>query len=230
MAGSYKDTAELVQALQRAFAGRGGGAKAAAAEAQRPVRSGSGEPGGEEEGEEPWLGRPADERHPRGYPGMPLGVGAQDVVPPGFRPPGYAPGPGPFPGARWVGRRKGWRAGTPVGAERRVLSRPLPHLPAGLMEGPPRRGGGMHVGPGDPMFGPGRLGGPLGGGGVGPGGGVLPPGARWDPIAPPGMRGFRPEDFQHPDLGQLPSQPPVHPDIMQPGPRGPGSDPDYMFG
>lgn len=61
---------------------------------------------------------------------------------------------------------------------------------AGLMEpGPLRGGGGMHVGPGDPIFGPGRL-----GGGVGrpPGHGSLPPGARWDPIAPPGMRGFGP--------------------------------------
>ena len=46
----------------------------------------------------------------------------------------------------------------------------------------------MHVGPGDPVFGPGRM-----GGGVGaPPGHGLPPGARWDPIAPPGMRGFHP--------------------------------------
>lgn len=52
------------------------------------------------------------------------------------------------------------------------------------MEGPPRRGGGMHVGPGHPMFGPGRMGGGVGGP---PGhGGLLPPGARYDPINPPG--------------------------------------------
>ena len=64
----------------------------------------------------------------------------------------------------------------------------------GLMEpGPLRGGGGMHVGPGDPIFGPGRMGGGVGGPpGHGPGMPGLPPGARWDPIAPPGMRGFHP--------------------------------------
>lgn len=60
--------------------------------------------------------------------------------------------------------------------------------PAGLMEGGPRMGGGMLVGPGDPMFGPGRMGGGVGG----PPGHALPPGARWDPIGPPGLPGFHP--------------------------------------
>lgn len=51
----------------------------------------------------------------------------------------------------------------------------------------------MLVGPGDPIFGPGRMGGGVGGPpGHAPGMGGLPPGARWDPIAPPGMRGFHP--------------------------------------
>ncbi len=42
-------------------------------------------------------------------------------------------------------------------------------------------GGGMHVGPDDPLF-AGRM-----GVGRGRGGGLMPPGARWDPIGPPGM-------------------------------------------
>lgn len=88
------------------------------------------------------------------------------------------------------------------------------------MEGPPRRGGGMHVGPGHPMFGPGRLG---GGVGAPPGRGSLPPGARYDPIGPPGLPGFHPDDYVHPQPGQL------HPDVMQPG-RGRGTDFDNMFG
>ena len=53
--------------------------------------------------------------------------------------------------------------------------------------GPLHGGGGMQVGSHDPLFGPGRM-----GGGRGLGGAPLPPGARWDPIAPPGMRGFNP--------------------------------------
>jgi proteasome inhibitor subunit 1 (PI31) len=78
----------------------------------------------------------------------------------------------------------------------------------------------MHVGPGDPIFGPGRMG---GGVGAPPGHGSLPPGARWDPIAPPGMQGFHPDDFQRPGGGR------PHPDMAQPGP-GRGTDMDYMFG
>lgn len=83
-----------------------------------------------------------------------------------------------------------------------------------------RRGGhdgGMLVGPHHPIFGPGRL---------DPTRpeqqGTLPPGARWDPIAPPGVRGFFPGDFQR---RQPPSTQP-HPDVM---PRGDPSDgPEYM--
>ena len=44
-------------------------------------------------------------------------------------------------------------------------------------------GGGMHVGPNDPLF-AGHMG--IGRGRMGAGG--LPPGARWDPIGPPGMQ------------------------------------------
>lgn len=135
---------------------------------------------------------PGDYRGGRGGampPGfLPTGVGYEDVVPPGVRPPGFGGGAGGVPG---------------------------------LMEGPPHMGGGMHVGPGHPMFGPGRL-----GGGVGmPGNhGTLPSGARWDPIGPPGTRGFRPDDFQR---DRDPSHP--HPDLAQPGP-GKGTDWDAFYG
>ena len=59
------------------------------------------------------------------------------------------------------------------------------------------RGGGMHVGPGDPMFdtriGPG--GGPAWGGGRPGMPGGLPGSMRWDPIAPEGLRGWNPDDY-----------------------------------
>ncbi|DBB02949.1 TPA: hypothetical protein ACH3X1_013545 [Trebouxia sp. C0004] len=78
------------------------------------------------------------------------------------------------------------------------------------------RTGGMHMGPDDPLFagrsGMGRSGRP----------GLNPPGARYDPIGPPGMPGFNPDDFQR-RLGQ------IHPDMAQPGP-GRGADWDSMFG
>ena len=70
-------------------------------------------------------------------------------------------------------------------------------LCAGYLGAGPHRGGGMHVGPGDPIFCPGRMGGGVGGP---PGHGSLPPGARWDPVAPPGMPGF------HPGGGSLTTQ------------------------
>jgi proteasome inhibitor subunit 1 (PI31) len=97
----------------------------------------------------------------------------------------------------------------------------------GIPAGPPHVGGGMHVGPGHPVFGPGKLGGGVGMppefGGRSDHGVPLPPGARWDPIGPPGTRGFRPDDFQRRD----PSHP--HPDMAQPGP-GKGTDWDQFFG
>ncbi|KAH7618973.1 hypothetical protein Ndes2526B_g05918 [Nannochloris sp. 'desiccata'] len=126
---------------------------------------------------------------------MPSSVGYEDVVPPGVRPPGYGGGYG------GVG---------------------------GIPAGPPHTGGGMHVGPGHPIFGPGKLGGGVGMppefGGRGDHGVPLPPGARWDPIGPPGTRGFRPDDFQQ---RRDPSHP--HPDMAQPGP-GKGTDWDQFFG
>jgi proteasome inhibitor subunit 1 (PI31) len=127
---------------------------------------------------------------------MPASVGYEDVVPPGFRPPGY-----------------GGIGGSGVG---------------GIPAGPPHMGGGMHVGPGHPVFGAGRLGGGVGGGvGMPPdhSDGTLPPGARWDPIAPPGQRGFRPDDYQQ--QRRDPAHP--HPDMMQPGP-GKGTDWDQFYG
>ncbi|GMH33740.1 hypothetical protein BSKO_01574 [Bryopsis sp. KO-2023] len=84
-----------------------------------------------------------------------------------------------------------------------------------------RMGGGMHVGPNDPMFRggvrypemPGR-----------PGLGV----PRFDPIAPLGMPGSRPEDFQRgePFRGDPRN---LDPDMEQLGP-GLGPDSDRMFG
>mmetsp|Transcript_33645 Transcript_33645/g.85961 ORF Transcript_33645/g.85961 Transcript_33645/m.85961 type:complete len:318 (-) Transcript_33645:158-1111(-) len=93
-------------------------------------------------------------------------------------------------------------------------------MPGGLM--PPGRGGfgggGMHMGPMDPGFSGGlRHPGDLGG--------AVPPGARYDPIGPPGMRGYNPEDFQR---GQGRGFP-MHPDLGPPPGMG-GSDWDDMFG
>jgi proteasome inhibitor subunit 1 (PI31) len=73
---------------------------------------------------------------------------------------------------------------------------------------------------------------------------MIPPGARYDPIGPPGVPGFEPERFQpprhpmqpgmwpgmHPDLQQMPGQgmgfPNNHPDL--PPHRGYDND-DDMF-
>lgn len=75
--------------------------------------------------------------------------------------------------------------------------------------------GGMMVGPHHPIFGRGRLEPPEGHEGN------LPPGARWDPIGPPGTQGFFPGDFQR----RTQTTRDVHPDIMQPGRS---QSPDWM--
>ncbi len=84
----------------------------------------------------------------------------------------------------------------------------------------------MLMGPGHPAFG-GRGGGSLAVPGRGTGGPGL--GMRWDPIAPPGLPGWRPGDFQRPPPGQGRGAPDLDPDIMQPGP-GRGTDWDSMYG
>jgi proteasome inhibitor subunit 1 (PI31) len=138
--------------------------------------------------------------------GMYGGVGARDVVPPGMRPPGFAPA--------------------------------MPNV------FDPLSGGGMHVGPRDPMFIGG--GGIRGGGGVGIGGGggppafPLPPGARYDPINPPGLPGFRPDDFipgggrgrggRGAGPGPGPGGQYIHPDVMQPGRNDDDPGWDQMYG
>lgn len=87
------------------------------------------------------------------------------------------------------------------------------------------RGGGMMVGPHHPIFGPSRIDDPGYDPSIGEGRGGLPPGARWDPIGPPGTPGFRPSDFQR----KKSSREHPHPDIMPPG-RGAGTDWDSFFG
>lgn len=81
---------------------------------------------------------------------------------------------------------------------------------------------GMMVGPHHPIFGRGRMEPPPGHEGH------LPPGGRWDPIAPPGMQGFFPGDFERGrGRGRGRGGNEIHPDledIMQPG-RGTGGFP-----
>jgi len=125
-------------------------------------------------------------------PAVPL-IGADDLVPPGVRPPGM-----PF-------------------------EPPMPSF------GGPLRG--SHVGPRDPIF-SGQRGGVGGVSGLRPS--HLPPGARFDPINPPGMRGFHPDDFIQgerplPDGRGFGEGGRVHPDIGGP-PEGGGNGMDYMFG
>lgn len=201
----YRDTPQLVAKLRQQLGGAVARGKLASSAAEASTVAGGlrGEGGGEasgsgrgkQQGGEPLRELPPPGMSGIGYrpPGVPVGIGAEDVVPPGVRPPGYGGGP-VLPG----------------------------YLGAG-----PHRGGGMHVGPGDPIFGPGRMGGGVGGP---PGHGSLPPGARWDPVAPPGMPGFHPDDFQHPPGEQPRPPPPVHPDVMQPGAGGNSGWGDQMFG
>uniref|UniRef100_A0A061S9F9 Proteasome inhibitor subunit 1 (PI31) n=1 Tax=Tetraselmis sp. GSL018 TaxID=582737 RepID=A0A061S9F9_9CHLO len=88
--------------------------------------------------------------------------------------------------------------------------------------GGPMRGGGMHVGPDSPMF-DGRLRHP-----AGPSfGGPWVPGSRYDPIGPPGMEGFDPDDFRRGPPGR--GGPSFHPDIGPPPGMG-GTNWDNMFG
>lgn len=44
-----------------------------------------------------------------------------------------------------------------------------------------------------------------------------PPGARWDPIQPPGVPGFLPGDLTRQTPAPRRGRPPTHPDMMQPG-------------
>ncbi|KAG2496799.1 hypothetical protein HYH03_005206 [Edaphochlamys debaryana] len=111
------------------------------------------------------------------------------------------------------------------------LPRPMPmggpFGVGGVPLGPRGGGGGMHVGPENPMFsdrlrhphrGPG-----LGPGMGGPGGGV--PGMRWDPINPEGLQGFHPDDFTQPGGARREGLN----DIGGP-PPGRGADWDEMYG
>ncbi|KXZ53956.1 hypothetical protein GPECTOR_6g875 [Gonium pectorale] len=98
----------------------------------------------------------------------------------------------------------------------------------GVPLGPRGMGGGMHVGPTNPIFAD-RLrhprGGPgMGGPGMGPGGGV--PGMRWDPINPEGLQGWNPDDFTRD--GRAVRDEGFN-DIGRP-PPGRGPDWDHMFG
>jgi proteasome inhibitor subunit 1 (PI31) len=198
--GGYRAFGDLVALLDRELGpalglAPGGGAGAGGAQPSgRAGAAASGASGAEESAQERRAREYADDPLRAGPPRR--AVGYDDAVPPGVRPPGMPRGGG-FP------------------------------------EPPLHPGGGMLVGPGHPMFGPGRLG-PTGGGGFGPGGGFgepgrgppppcLPPGARWDPIAPPGQPGFHPDDLRRPG----PDRP--HPDLPPPGP-GRGPDWDAYFG
>ncbi|KAG1669490.1 hypothetical protein FOA52_015657 [Chlamydomonas sp. UWO 241] len=152
----------------------------------------------------------------------------------GWAHPGMHPGMRPHPG--------GFMGGGPGGADRDPLMIGGPRRGGvmggmggpggfGMPPGPfgPGGGGGMHVGPGDPLFAdrlrhPGGIGSGRGGSMGGPG-----MGQRFDPIAPEGLQGWNPEDFQRgvPPPGQ--EGPPLHPDLAQPGPRR-GTDYDNLFG
>jgi len=208
---AYKNVEDLVKILDTSIAGGAGSGSAKQQQQQqeqctrREADQEGEEPGPSHRGEEGYCST-LQEGGPPCYPAggsgkevlppgiMPSSVGYEDVVPPGVRPPGYGGGYGGF---------------------------------GGIPAGPPHTGGGMHVGPSHPVFGPGKLGGGVGMppefGSRGDHGVPFPPGARWDPIGPPGTRGFRPDDFQQRD----PSHP--HPDMAQPGP-GKGTDWDQFFG
>ncbi|GIL83554.1 hypothetical protein Vretimale_10329 [Volvox reticuliferus] len=99
---------------------------------------------------------------------------------------------------------------------------------AGVPLGPRGLGGGMHVGPENPIF-AGRLRHPRGGAGFPPsiiGGGGAVPGMRWDPIAPEGLQGWAPDDYTRAGRAQHGEG---FNDIGRPQP-GRGPDWDHMFG
>jgi len=199
---AFQNSDALVQALDCALGQpmgatmSGAASKTAAQSTQETDAERAREEGGSYERAEPSYS-PLQEGPVRGGAGrLPSGISPTGVGYEDVVPPGMRP-PGFHPG--------------PGGLE-------------GMIQGPPMRGGGMLVGPDHPMFGPGKLDQGYRGGGGPPGqGSGHPAGARWDPVAPPGMRGFRPDDFQHHD----PTKP--HPDVMQPGP-GKGTDWDSFYG
>jgi len=80
-------------------------------------------------------------------------------------------------------------------------------------------GGGSQVGPDHPIFDterePSRQRPPMPGI-------PCPPGARWDPVQPPGIPGFLPGDLTRQPSAPRRGRPPAHPDMMQPGPEEDG--------
>lgn len=235
----YKDTRGLCSRIGGALAalaapGGGGGGAGGAGGAEAGAGKGAARPqggaGGEDrqgraegrgEGRRPSRPREVDDDYdplrigpPMRGGARPLRAGEDDIMP-------LSPLGGPLGGP--LGPIGGGMGGGPM----------MP--PGGI--GPI---GGMHVGPGHPFFsdrmrhpdvGPGGPGGPLGGG-------RQPGGARWDPISPEGLEGWRPDDFQQGLPGQGGSRgrglplgrggPPAHPDIEQPGPGR--NDWDSMYG
>ena len=92
-------------------------------------------------------------------------------------------------------------------------------FPDPMFGGPMR---GSEVGPDDPLFGRRALGGRRSGH-IPPSNLRIPPGARYDPIHPPGI-----PDPDFPGSGG--QGPRIHPDIGPPGPGGSGGGMDFMFG
>ncbi|GFR51895.1 hypothetical protein Agub_g14375, partial [Astrephomene gubernaculifera] len=144
-------------------------------------------------------------------------------------PPMWGPQPVPFPvggiGDGDLMPGGGGGGGFPGGLGGGMMGVPHPAFP-----GPRGAGGGMHVGPENPIF-AGRLrhpppGGPGGGLGSGGGGGGGVPGMRWDPISPEGLQGWGPDDFTA--EGRLGRSEGLN-DIGRP-PPGRGPDWDNMFG
>jgi len=205
--------AHLKDALERGVGLEGEKKKKEKKEEEEGEEGEQGAEGGAASGGGGPAARPEQQEQPDHYPRPPPphpvpSIGADDLYPPGLGPgmPGIAhPFPGGFPG----GGGGFGGGGSPGGG--------------GGFPG----GGGSQVGPDHPLFG-GRHPGIRPPGGFGGGRGVppvpgLPPGARWDPIGPPGTPGFLPPP--PPDQGRGRGRgggpPSFHPDIMPPGPGGP---------